>query len=122
MQNRLNVRQKDYDGSRKTTCCERGKKYHFQKGGGNKYHFRTEIIHTICFEPRTLFNFLYSASHIDQQTSQILVYVNILHLLNTPPTFGNYVSNLKGYHTRLSLARTCVVEWSKIRRRTSDVF
>jgi hypothetical protein len=34
MQNRLNVRQKDYDGSQKTMCRERGKKYHFQKGGG----------------------------------------------------------------------------------------
>jgi hypothetical protein len=34
MQNRLNVRQKDHDGSLKTTCHERGKKYHFQKGGG----------------------------------------------------------------------------------------
>ncbi len=39
MQNRLNVRQKDHDGSRKTRCCERGKKYHFQKAGGNKYRF-----------------------------------------------------------------------------------
>ncbi len=34
MQNRLNLKQKDHDGSRKTTCRERGKKYHFQKGGG----------------------------------------------------------------------------------------
>jgi hypothetical protein len=34
MQNRLNVRQKDHDGSQKTTCREKAKKYHFQKGGG----------------------------------------------------------------------------------------
>ncbi len=34
MQNRLNVRQKDHNGSRKTTCRERGKKYRFQNGGG----------------------------------------------------------------------------------------
>ncbi len=36
MQNREDLRQKGHDGSRKTTCRERGKKYHFQKGGGNK--------------------------------------------------------------------------------------
>ncbi len=34
MQKREELRKKGYDGSRKTTCCERGKKYHFQKGGG----------------------------------------------------------------------------------------
>jgi hypothetical protein len=44
MQNREELRQKGHDGSRKTTCSERGKKYNFQKGGGNKYRFRTEIL------------------------------------------------------------------------------
>jgi hypothetical protein len=34
MQNREELRQKGHDGSRKTKCRERGKKYHFQKGGG----------------------------------------------------------------------------------------
>jgi hypothetical protein len=34
MQNREELRQKGHDGSRKTTCRERGKKYNFQKGGG----------------------------------------------------------------------------------------
>jgi hypothetical protein len=34
MQNREELRQKGHDGSWKTTCRERGKKYHFQKGGG----------------------------------------------------------------------------------------
>ncbi len=34
MQNREELREKGHDGSRKTTCCERGKKYNFQKGGG----------------------------------------------------------------------------------------
>ncbi len=34
MQNREELRQKGQDGSRKTTCRKRGKKYHFQKGGG----------------------------------------------------------------------------------------
>jgi hypothetical protein len=34
MQNREELRQKGHDGSQKTTCRERGKKYHFQKGGG----------------------------------------------------------------------------------------
>jgi hypothetical protein len=35
--------QKGNDGSRKITCCKRGKKYHFHKGEGNKYCFRIEI-------------------------------------------------------------------------------
>jgi hypothetical protein len=43
MQNMEELRQKGQNGSRKMTCRERGKKYHFQKGGGNKYCFRTEI-------------------------------------------------------------------------------
>jgi hypothetical protein len=44
MQNREELRQKDHDGSQKTTCRDWGKKYHFQKGGGgDKYRFRTEI-------------------------------------------------------------------------------
>jgi hypothetical protein len=43
MQNREELRQKDHDWSLKTICRERGKKYHFQKGGGNKYRFWTEI-------------------------------------------------------------------------------
>ncbi len=34
MQNREELQQKGHDGSRKTTCRERGKKYHFQRGGG----------------------------------------------------------------------------------------
>jgi hypothetical protein len=34
MQNREELRKKGHDGSRKMTCRERGKKYHFQKGGG----------------------------------------------------------------------------------------
>jgi hypothetical protein len=34
MQNREELRQKGHDGSQKTTCPERGKKYNFQKGGG----------------------------------------------------------------------------------------
>jgi hypothetical protein len=34
MQNREEFRQKGHDESRKMTCPERGKKYHFQKGGG----------------------------------------------------------------------------------------
>jgi hypothetical protein len=34
MQIREELGQKGHDGSRKTTCHERGKKYHFQKGGG----------------------------------------------------------------------------------------
>ena len=34
MQNREQLRQKGHNSSRKTTCRERGKKYHFQKGGG----------------------------------------------------------------------------------------
>ncbi len=34
MQNREELRQKGHDRSRKTTCRERGKKYHFQKEGG----------------------------------------------------------------------------------------
>jgi hypothetical protein len=34
MQNREELRKKGHDGSRKTTCRERGKKYHFQKGEG----------------------------------------------------------------------------------------
>jgi hypothetical protein len=36
MQNREELRKKGLVGSRKTTCRERGKKYHFQKGGGGK--------------------------------------------------------------------------------------
>jgi hypothetical protein len=43
MQNREELKQKGHDESLKTTCRERGKKYHFQNGG-NKYHFRTEIL------------------------------------------------------------------------------
>ncbi len=43
MQNREELRLKGHDRSRKRTCCERGKKYYFQKGGGNKYHFQTKI-------------------------------------------------------------------------------
>ncbi len=43
MQNREELRQKGPDGSRETTVAKGGKKYHFQKGGGNKYRFRTEI-------------------------------------------------------------------------------
>jgi hypothetical protein len=43
-QNREELRQKGHDGSRKTMCRERVKNtYHFQKGGGNKYCFLTEI-------------------------------------------------------------------------------
>jgi hypothetical protein len=34
LQNSEELRQKGHDGSQKMTCCERGKKYHFQKGGG----------------------------------------------------------------------------------------
>jgi hypothetical protein len=34
MQNRLNVRQKDHDGSQKTTYRERGKYIIFRRGGG----------------------------------------------------------------------------------------
>ncbi len=37
MQNREELRQKGLDGRQKTTCRNRGKKYHFQKGGGDKY-------------------------------------------------------------------------------------
>ncbi len=40
MQNREELRQKGHDGSKKTTCCERGKKYYFQKGGGINIVFR----------------------------------------------------------------------------------
>jgi hypothetical protein len=36
MQNREELRQKGHDGSRKMTSRERGKKYHFQKGGGGE--------------------------------------------------------------------------------------
>jgi hypothetical protein len=44
MQNSEELGQKGHDSSKKTTRCERGKKYHFQKGGGgNKYRFWTEI-------------------------------------------------------------------------------
>jgi hypothetical protein len=43
MQNREQLRQKGHNSSRKTTCRERGKKYHFQKGGGGKYGFWTKI-------------------------------------------------------------------------------
>ncbi len=39
MQNREELRQKGHDGSRKTTCRERGEKYHFQKGGGGNIVF-----------------------------------------------------------------------------------
>jgi hypothetical protein len=38
------------------TCCKKGENYNFEKGGKNKYHFRTktidpcvEIIHESCF-------------------------------------------------------------------------
>ncbi len=34
IQNREELRQKAPDGCQETTCRERGKKYHFQKGGG----------------------------------------------------------------------------------------
>jgi hypothetical protein len=34
MQNREELRQKGYDGSKQTMCGKRGKKYNFQKGGG----------------------------------------------------------------------------------------
>jgi hypothetical protein len=34
MQNREELRQKGPDGSRETTCREKGKKYYFWKGGG----------------------------------------------------------------------------------------
>jgi hypothetical protein len=34
MQNREELRQKGHDESQEMTCRERGKKYHFQKGGG----------------------------------------------------------------------------------------
>jgi hypothetical protein len=34
MQNMEELRQKGRDGSKKMTCRERGKKYHFQRGGG----------------------------------------------------------------------------------------
>jgi hypothetical protein len=44
MQNREELRQKSLDGSQKTMYRERGEnRYHFQKGEGNKYRFRTEI-------------------------------------------------------------------------------
>jgi hypothetical protein len=42
LQNREELRQKSHDGSRKSTCRERGKKYHFQEGG-NKYCVWTKI-------------------------------------------------------------------------------
>jgi hypothetical protein len=34
LQNREELRQKGHNGSRKTMCRTRGKKYHFQRGGG----------------------------------------------------------------------------------------
>ncbi len=34
MQNKEELRQKGHDRRQKTTCRERGKKYHFPKGGG----------------------------------------------------------------------------------------
>jgi hypothetical protein len=34
MQNGEELQQKGHNRSRKTTCRERGEKYHFQKGGG----------------------------------------------------------------------------------------
>jgi hypothetical protein len=40
MQNSEKLRQKDHDVSRKTTCRERGEKYHFQRGGGINILFR----------------------------------------------------------------------------------
>jgi hypothetical protein len=43
MQKWEKLRQKGLEGSRKTTCRERGKKYNFHRGEGNKYHFWTEI-------------------------------------------------------------------------------
>jgi hypothetical protein len=40
MQNTEELRQKGHDRSRKTMCHKRGKKYHFQKGGGINIVFR----------------------------------------------------------------------------------
>jgi hypothetical protein len=40
MQNREELRKKGHDGSGKTTCRERGKKYHFKKEGGINFVFR----------------------------------------------------------------------------------
>jgi hypothetical protein len=42
MQNMVELRQKGHDGSQKTTCRERGKKYNFQKRGGINIVFRSK--------------------------------------------------------------------------------
>jgi hypothetical protein len=57
MQNREELKQKGHDGSKNTTCCERGKKYFFQKGGrinerGKKYHFQKGGRINIIFGPK----------------------------------------------------------------------
>ncbi len=43
MQNKEELRQKGHDRSLKTTCHVRGTKHNFQKGGGGKYIFWSEI-------------------------------------------------------------------------------
>jgi hypothetical protein len=42
MQNKEELSQKSNDSSRKMTCRERGKKYHFQQGGGINIVFGPE--------------------------------------------------------------------------------
>jgi hypothetical protein len=43
MQTREELRQKGHNGSRETTCRERGKIPFSEGGGGNKHRFQTEI-------------------------------------------------------------------------------
>jgi hypothetical protein len=43
MQNRDELRQKGYDGSRKTMCPERGKNIIFRRGGGLNIVFRPKF-------------------------------------------------------------------------------
>ncbi len=44
MQNREELKQKGHDWGQKATLArERGKNIIFRRGGGDKYHFRTEI-------------------------------------------------------------------------------
>ncbi len=73
MQNREELRQKGHDRRRKRTCRQRGKKYHFQRGGGinivfrPKYRplvsdiplFRALLIHDVLSDPSSELGWLF---------------------------------------------------------------
>jgi hypothetical protein len=48
MQNREELMQKGHDGSKINNLSREGGKYHFQKGGGNKYNFGPKYRPLVC--------------------------------------------------------------------------